>query len=80
MVAVKSQIIKLAEMIVLTHITNYSNIFVRNLQIFEYIRTPTFQWSDYSNIFVFQFFRSASSSITPFGDTRKTKQNKNRKV
>ena len=55
-VAVKSQIIKLAEMIALAHITKYLNIFVRNLRIFEYIRTPTFQWSEYSNIFVFQFF------------------------
>ena len=43
-------------MIALAHITKYSNIFVRNLQIFKYIRTPTFQWSKKSNIFVFQFF------------------------
>ena len=67
MVAVKSQIKKLAEMIALAHITKYSNIFVRNLRIFEYIRTPTFQWSEYSNIFVFQFFyiRIRISNIRP---------------
>jgi len=54
-------------MIALAHITKYSNIFVRNLRIFEYIRTPTFQWSEYSNIFVFQFFyiRIRISNIRP---------------
>merc|ERR1711875_214681 len=48
-VSVKSQIKKLAEMIALAHITKYSNIFVRNLRIFEYIRIPIFLYS-YSNI------------------------------
>ena len=54
-------------MIVLAHITKYSNIFVRNLRIFEYIRTLTFQWSEYSNIFVFQFsyIRIRISNIRP---------------
>ena len=54
-------------MIALNHITKYSNIFVRYLRIFEYIRTLTFQWSEYSNIFVFQFFyiRIRISNIRP---------------
>ena len=40
-------------MIALAHITKYSKyIFVRNLRIFKYIRTLTFHWSEYSNIFV----------------------------
>ena len=43
-------------MIALGHITQYSNIFVRNLRIFEYIRTLTFQWSEYLIIFVIQPF------------------------
>ena len=34
----------------------YSNIFVRNLRIFEYIRDLTFWCFEYSNIFVSQFF------------------------
>ena len=64
---VKQPLIKIAAMIVLVHITKYSNIFVRNLRIFEYIRTLTFQWSEYSNIFVFQFFyiRIQISNIRP---------------
>ena len=64
---VKQPLIKIAAMIVLVHITKYSNIFVRNLRIFEYIRTLTFQWSEYSNIFVFQFFyiRIRISNIRP---------------
>ena len=64
---VKQPLIKIAAMIVLVHITKYSNIFVRNLRIFEYIRTLTFQWSEYSNIFVFQFLyiRIRISNIRP---------------
>ena len=37
-------------------IFKYSNIFVRNLRIFEYIRNLTFWCFEYSNIFVSQFF------------------------
>ena len=37
-------------------IFKYSNIFVRNLRIFEYIRDLTFWCFEYSNIFVSQFF------------------------
>ena len=43
-------------MIALAHITKYSNIFERYLWIFEYVCTPSFLWSEYSKIFVFQFF------------------------
>ena len=32
-----------------THIAKYLNIFVRYLRIFEYIRTPTFQCSEYDS-------------------------------
>ena len=54
-------------MIALAHITKYLNIFVRNLRIFEYIRTQTFQSFEYSNIFVFQFYyiRIRISNIRP---------------
>ena len=38
-------------MIALARIRKYSNIFVRNLRIFEYIRTLTVQWSKYLNIY-----------------------------
>ena len=37
-------------------IFKYSNIFVRNLRIFEYIRDLTFWCFEYSNIFVSHFF------------------------
>ena len=37
-------------------IFKYSNIFVRNLRIFEYIHDLTFWCFEYSNIFVSQFF------------------------
>ena len=43
-------------MIELAHLTKYSNIFVRNLRIFEYIHDLTFWCFEYSNIFVSQFF------------------------
>ena len=60
MVAVKSQIIKLAEVIALAHITRYSNIFViiyeySNIFVPKLFNGPNIRIYSYSNFFVFVF-------------------------
>ena len=52
-------------MIALAHITTYLNIFVRNLRLFEYFRTLTFQWSEYWNNFTIEYFYIRISNIRP---------------